>query len=92
MENTCQLTEGGSLEASTQTDSGIVESTTPFGPIWQEETTMHVQAALTLSSTQTIALQCQVNVPDQTRQGLMTGFSDSGSNSAITATQTSAIS
>jgi hypothetical protein len=92
VENTCELTEGGSVEATTQTDSGIVESTTPFGPIFQEETTMHVQAALTLSSTQTIALQCQVNVPDQTRQGDVTGFFDDGSNSALTATQTSAIS
>jgi hypothetical protein len=92
VEDTCQLTEGGSVEASTQTNTGIVESTTPFGTIWQEETTMHVQAALTLSSTQTIALQCQVNVPDQTRQGLVTGFSDGGNNSAITATQTNSIS
>jgi hypothetical protein len=92
VENTCELTEGGSIEATTQTDSGIVESTTPFGAIFQEETTMHVQAALTLSSTQTIALQCQVNVPDQTRQGDVTGFFDDGSNSALTATQTSAIS
>jgi hypothetical protein len=53
---------------------------------------MHVQAALTLSTTQTIGLQCQVNVPDQTRQALVTGFGDDGSNSSITATQTSAIS
>lgn len=87
VENECDLFAGS-------TDLGYSQSTNTIAeyqfvvPIWFETTTIPVQAAVNLTSTTTVSLQCQLLLPGSAQQAA--GFSNTASSESLTAVQTTA--
>jgi hypothetical protein len=87
VENECDLFAGATDLGGMQTANTIAEYFF-LADVWFASTTISVQAAVNLTATTTVGLQCELLLPAAGQQ--LAGFSNTAENSSLAAVQTTA--